>query len=524
MAKQGLLFLTILALLTACKRDLPTQWEVDGLVPLAHGKVGLADLLPDSMLTTNDEGVLHLRIDENLTDFDLDSLVEIPDTTIRESFTPGFPWGPVTLPPGTSVLNQEDESVFAISAVELKRVSMKGGFMEFSVKNYMDGQLVLSYALPGATKGGVPVEIEEVLLPGSGENPSVYTGNIPLEGYTFDFTGTSGNGSNTMVSIFGATVDPNGPGDALIYGTDSLVVEVRFVEPEVRYALGYFGEHEIAIRDTMNLELMQSLAGGSLLLDEIDLSFDIVNRVGADAQIEINGIKGKNTASDNVVEVQNDALFDQINITRAFDNNGSIEPTYYSFQLDESNSNITEFVSNLPDALILDIDLHVNPLGNVSASNDFIYTEEPMDAQLIADIPLCVSMENLKIQDTLSIESAIDMQASGKVFLYAENAFPFAATVSISVVDASGAVQATFASDQQLLSGVYDSVSFDVEGSSSIVEFELLDGSLASIQPENTIVVSVEFDTFNNEEVKFTESNYIDFNIVADFAAYIEIE
>ena len=193
MAKQGLLFLTILALLTACKRDLPTQWEVDGLLPLAHGKVGLADLLPDSMLTTNDQGVLHLRIDENLTDFDLDSLVEIPDTTIRESFTPGFPWGPVTLPPGTSVLNQEDESVFAISAVELKRVSMKGGFMEFSVKNYMDGQLVLSYALPGATKGGVPVEIEEVLLPGSGETIGLHRKYF-LEGYTFDFTGTSGTG------------------------------------------------------------------------------------------------------------------------------------------------------------------------------------------------------------------------------------------------------------------------------------------------------------------------------------------
>ncbi|MFT4678983.1 MAG: hypothetical protein ACI84C_001289 [Flavobacteriales bacterium] len=524
MMNKGFAILCLLTLLFGCKRENPTSWSTQELIPLAHGTLNLGNLVPDSLLSSDDTGLLHFYLDESLTDFNLDSLVQIPDTNIHRSFTSGLSGGPFEIPQGTSVLDQEDQNVFAVSEAELKEVLLKGGMLEYTMYNHMNGQLVMDYSIPGAVKNGEPVAFTEVLPPGSGANPSVVQGTIDLTDYRIDFSGPTGTSSNTLVSIFNATVDPNGPGAASIFGDDSLVLDVKFVQAAVHYGKGYFGHHNIEVRDTADFTLLNSLAGGSLTLGEVDLSLEIVNKVGADAQIQINGIKGNNTFNDNLETLDNVSLADQINITRAFDNNGTVEPTYYSIALDENNSNIPVFLSNMPNQLIMDVDIEVNPLGNVAANNDFIYTDQPLEARLVADIPLCVRLENLKIRDTLDIENSLDFVAHGKLFLYVKNSFPFAATVSAEVIDAEGNSVATLASEESMASGFYDGASMQSDLVESTLELTFAEGVINNITDTNRIVITVVFDSYGDEVVKLTAANELEISIVADLDAILEIE
>ncbi len=521
---RGLVFLCLISLLVGCKRERPTAWSAQELIPLAHGTLTLANLVPDSLLSVDDDGLLHFYLDENLTDFNIDSLVQIPDTTIHRSFTSGISGGPFEIAQGTSVLDQQDENVFAVSEAALKEVILKGGVLEYTLYNHMNGQLIMDYAIPGATKDGESVAFSEILPPGSGSNPSIVEGTIDLADYRIDFSGPSGASSNTLVSIFNATVDPDGPGPASVYGTDSLVLDVRFVDAAVHYGRGYFGQHHIEVRDTADFSLLNSLAGGNLTLGDMELSLEIVNRVGADAQIQINTLKGSNTFNDTQQTLDNVSLSDQINITRAFENNGVVEPTYHSILLDEGNSNISDFISNMPNQLLMDVDIEVNPLGNVSANNDFIYTDQPLDAHLIADIPLCVRLDNLKIQDTLAIENALGFDAKGKLFLYVENSFPFEATVSVELIDASGLVVASMASQELMASGFYDSSSLQADAVESTLELTFAEGVIENITEANSFVVTVIFDSYGNDLVKLTSQNQLTLSIVADLETILEFE
>ena len=75
-----------LAMLCACKREEATTWVTGIKAPLAKGSLSISDLLPEEYLYADADQRWHFRIEKNLTDFQIDSLVEIPDTTIHKAF------------------------------------------------------------------------------------------------------------------------------------------------------------------------------------------------------------------------------------------------------------------------------------------------------------------------------------------------------------------------------------------------------------------------------------------------------
>lgn len=52
-----LLSLMILLLYSGCKRDLETTWDTDLAAPIAHAEMDLSDLVGDSLLVTNSDGL-----------------------------------------------------------------------------------------------------------------------------------------------------------------------------------------------------------------------------------------------------------------------------------------------------------------------------------------------------------------------------------------------------------------------------------------------------------------------------------
>ncbi|MBL7941534.1 MAG: hypothetical protein JNM00_02150, partial [Flavobacteriales bacterium] len=347
---------------SACRRDEPTRWTVDLAVPIAHGSLGLDDLVADSLLYADATGLWHLAFDYSLTGFDVDSLVEMPDTTIEKLFEVPLVGGPYDVPAGQEIINQDENTTLSVNNVELKEAIAKQGTLEYTVKSYVNGQLQCIYSLPGITLNGVPVLIDVHTMPGNQFIPFEFSGSINLSGYHFDLTGESGTASNQVFSNLIVKVDPLATAAAQVSGGDQIEITLKFVDPVVQYARGYFGQHLYEFNESIDVSGDMQFPSGVLNLEQAALSLEITNAVGADAIVDFGTIRAINHENNSYVLLNHSGLLSPLNITRAFDNNGWIESTSVSELVNQSNSNLISFLEVLPDELAFNGKIEVNPL------------------------------------------------------------------------------------------------------------------------------------------------------------------
>ena len=95
----------------------------------------------------------------------------------------------------------------------------------------------------------------------------------------------------------------------------------------------------------------------------------------------------------------------------------------------------------------------MNPLGNISASNDFLYTNNAINADLRMDIPLRIGIQNLILTDTIALsDSERELPVEGKLLLWIKNGFALEANVSLYALSNDG--RDLIASDLRLLPAI----------------------------------------------------------------------
>src|SRR5688572_8643943 len=96
--KQFGLYLAISLLFLSCRKPASVNWDVDLTVPIANAKLDIKNFFGDTLISSDNTGLLHLKLDREVFAIELDSLFQLPDTSIINSFT--FQTLPVTLQPG----------------------------------------------------------------------------------------------------------------------------------------------------------------------------------------------------------------------------------------------------------------------------------------------------------------------------------------------------------------------------------------------------------------------------------------
>lgn len=520
MKKHGLIFFCfclISILWISCKREERTTWNSDVLLPLASGSLHIDDLVPDSLLSADENSLWHLILTENLTDFDLDTLVGIPDTTISKKFNVPIIGGPFPIPAGQVIIDEEENNLLTLNDVELREIHIQSGFLEYSIRSYINGYLDCNYELPGVTLDGVGTFIAITTQPSVGITPYTEEGVIDLSHHHIDLTGETGAMFNRIYTHL--TIEPSvgAPTQTLVSGDDSVVVELRFVDPVVEYARGYFGQQFYHLNQQVNFGDHVNFPDGSLNLDQARMKFHISNSVGADARIEFGALSNYNTANNTSVALDYQPLFEPLNITRAFDNGGSVISTEYDFVMNELNSNIVPFIENLPDAFTLQGDISINPLGDVSAGHDFIYSENALHANLELDIPLLVSVDNMTFVDTIDIGSAVDLEAEGFLYLYANNYFPFSARCDAFLIDSENHYVASLINHDVIASGMNTSVIGLTAPVESVLSIPLNSAIIEGFNTEHRIVIQIILDSPEFNQPSGLYKNYkIDYKIVGD--------
>jgi len=332
-----------------------------------------------------------------------------------------------------------------------------------------------------------------------------------------DLTGQSGFMSNRIYTHLSILTSADAPEVAQVYGQDSVVVELRFVEPKIEYARGYFGQHIYNLNQTVDFGDGFNMPSGALNIDQASMNLDITNAVGVDAQIQFESISGYNVYTDNTVQLAHPPLYQSLNITRAADNGGNIQSHSYGYSLNNGNSNIDAFIENLPASLQLQGNVKINPLGNITDGNDFIYTDNTLKAILNLDIPLSIGMENVAFADTMSITTSSSINADGNLVLYVNNAFPFSAKCSVSIIDEFNQTVNSLLTD-----GLIDyAISTSTPGLTvpvlSTLSIPLNPEILSNLDEHHRIVIGVKLNTPTfNDHYGLYKNYFMDFKIIAD--------
>ncbi|MES2590631.1 MAG: hypothetical protein V4608_02015 [Bacteroidota bacterium] len=502
-------------------------WETDVLAPLINATLDINNLLPDSILQSNPDSSMKIVYENDIYNLSMDTLFKIPDTTLKQVYT--IPVS-VTFSPGQVVVNNNlSETTYSLPGVQLRSTTIKSGFVRYQIKSRVKEVTNFVYSIPSAKLNGVPFTINVTVPAAVGTNPGVYDQTYDLSGYVFTLTGINNNKVNTLYTSFSAAVSANGQ-PVVIGNTDSLIISNTFSDIVPYYAKGYFGENTINVGPSeTEFSLFKRIASGTIQLEDVNFNLKIENPIGLDARAYINNLSSINTRTGTTVNLSNTVVGAPININRAAESGENTVPYIVNFPLTTTNSNIKQMIENLPDKLGYAMQINTNPLGNVSGSNDFIYSDKLLKAQMNMEIPLSLIATNLTLVDTLDLNfsgKGAQNVNNGTITVFADNGFPFDATLQIYLLNESNAiVDSVFTNANIIDEAVLNSNLRVIDKRLTQIAVHFSESKMDLLQNTKKVILKVKFHTSSQSQyVKIYNEYTMDVKLVGDFNYTIQLK
>ncbi|MBQ20156.1 MAG: hypothetical protein CMD31_05325 [Flavobacteriales bacterium] len=518
------LFLTVILALFSCRKDFEQpEWDVDLLAPLVKTTLNIGDLLPDSVLQTNPDTSLKIVYETSIFDVDMDSLFRISDTTINEVFPMSLS---VLAAPGDAFYSVDREVTLNVTNnVQLNYALVESGFIEIEIWSEIQEQIIVTYTIPTATKNGDTLVLTELIPAGNGSQPGYFTTRIDISDYELNLTGINNNKVNTFVTRAVAVVDTNATQSVLVSAGQEIAITNKLVDVVPAFVRGYFGNQQFRFGpESTTFDVFNRISGGTLDLDQVNVNLTFENGIGVDARLTINQLEAVNTNTSTNSALNHTIIGNAMNINRAQRTFSVPEVNYttHTTSITTANSNIDQMIELFPNELIYDISLHINPLGNISGNNDFVFKKHPLKTNLNVEFPLSLIANQLTLTDTTEINLRDENKGNiidGDLILYAENGFPFDATISLSLLDASNNQLVAINSLGNILAAALNSNLRATTKKSSKVVFQLSEQDIIHLYNTENIVVNVSFTTIGQPQfIKIYEDYELDLKVVGDFS------
>jgi hypothetical protein len=495
--KQIYFILFLSVFIISCKKN-KTSWDSDYALPLINDSLTLNNYVNDSTLGVNSAGFYQMNLKRELFRFDLNSEIGIPDTTIVTSFTSIVT---VPVPPGTSFINDAQEKNLNLTNLELTNIILKKGQIDVKVSNPYATDVICTITLPNATKNGVVITDQLTISPGTISNPTIGTKTIDISYAILDLKGLAGNSFNKLAYQITVKSDPSGPS---VNNTPSHVtkVETKIKNLELMYAKGYFGNRIITETVETNVDVLQKWISGSLDLQGINLNLALTNSIKAMARIkiiELTTIKSDGSS----VSLNSSQINVAQNVNPATGSWSTLSPSVLNFPFNTSNSNIESFLENAGPKIKIVYEFELNPLGNISSSNNEIFPQSEARLDLSLDMPLSIGLTDFNLRDTLAInlsknQDNLDRAQSAKITVDVENGFPISANLSLSILDENNLLLLTISNPAAIESSVFGYPnSTGLNTKKSQVVWELSKEDIQKIKNGSKVVIDGLFNTPN---------------------------
>lgn len=524
--KQILTLLVACSLLFSCKKE-KAYWDVDLYAPVAQTSLNLSSLFPDTLLESQADSSLEIVLQQDLFNFSADSLLKVPDTNIVNNFV--FPvFGFITYNPNDlyDLSPSGSEITYDLQGVELHDAILRSGKILIHVESALRQPSIYTCKLPSATLNGLPLVMDIPITGGSILNPATKDTAIDVSGYQLNLTGINGNKVNTLVQYITLRIDPNANADTVFMGQFvNSVVNLKDIVPQ--YGHGYFGTQNINVGpDSAFFEIFNQIQSGTMDLDNAQVDLTIKNEFGVDLRGKINQLVSRNSKTGNSVSLTGSNINNYFNINRALATGNTTNPVIGSnktLSINPGNSNILSFIGNLPNWLEYAMIANLNPLGNVSGTNDFAYYGTSLNAKMDVRIPLKFSASNLILLDTTEFSlgdfNEIDNINRGALILKASNTYPFELSLDALLLDENNTPLNYLlnAPNNKINAPVLDQNGKVIQASVSEIRIEISAEKIEALKKARKIAFSAKFSTAGQpNKTTFLDYYKLDLLLTAD--------
>ena len=409
------------------------------------------------------------------------------------------------------------ETSFDLGDAQITEIGIKTGIVKISLISTIPDTGRIIYNIPSLKKNGIPFSTEKIVPTTiSGESTDYI---FDFQDYVLDLTGKDGRiGGDTVNTIYSELITYiDSTGELVTLNQlDSFYYFTEFIFSP-KYALGYLGTDTVEFGpEIIENNIFNNIVGGNIDLNNTELSVEINNYFGADANLVFTELTAENTntgiiTTPTVDEDGNNFIGHEYNINRATLinlENANIESSKTSIKL-----NADEMLSILPDKISTSLNVYLNPNGQ-SSNPDFLFPEYPIDASIELKVPLNIIANDLHLRDTsdIDIQQNEDLEID-KVYLKVENGFPIDCDFNMILLDMNKNVIDTLFNNQFVSSGLMQN-SVVVEKSISI-----LDATVPNFDQIKNVVFDIKF---NTDDVNNHVSIYNDYTI--DFLLSVKLK
>lgn len=340
-------------------------------------------------------------------------------------------------PEQTVIDNYANVKYYFGNDIEITKMGIRSGTLEVNAISTIANPLNFTYSLPSTVKDGVPVSVT-ANLPAAPDSvtPSVVDTVFDLAGHWTDLT-VNGDSTNLFPQhIIGNMLYTGNL--VFIDLADSIRVEYGLIDIIPEYIEGYIGTQSFVVTDTLAFDLLKRVAGGTASLEETEVGFTFLNSIGVDGELDMKQLTAKNTRNNTSVDLNAAPFNSPLTIGGArLPNVGQEVSTY--IPLNTQNSNIQNFISNLPDQVLYDLEVVANKNAIPSLLNNFASYDSKIMALLDMTVPLYGMSNRLTLADTSDMDlSSVEIPSeleNAALDLIIENGFPFQTDIQMYFMD-----------------------------------------------------------------------------------------
>jgi hypothetical protein len=425
----------LLLILWGCRKPSGTNWDVDMALPVAHSRLNISNYVSDTLISADSTGLLHVLVNQEVASLLLDSLLNLPSTSIADTLMSPFQ---ATLNPGEPLpLTPKSDVRFDIDGgVEIAFADIREGMLTVDFSNQVTEPLDLVYRIPSATRDGQVLEVRETVPPGEHSLKKSYD----LSGYRLNMRGENGNTYNTLVQAYTIALNPQSPKVVVPQGKGA-IIELSFSRIVPEYVEGYFGQSTFDITsDTTDFGVLNNFKADNFMLSEATMQFRILNEFGADFRASLSGITSINSVNASSVTLTHDRLA-RIPINWPTRVGGAVKASTTTILFNSANSNIVPFISNFPDRISYQGSVSINPppAGDAVGHTNYAYYGKGIRILADVDIPVKFRADRFRLESVAETDfrnsTQLDNIRSGNIIIDVNNGFPFSAHLQIYMRD-----------------------------------------------------------------------------------------
>lgn len=341
--------------------------------------------------------------------------------------------------PSQNVIEQNEGLTVYMGGAEVKYFKAKSGMLRMNLVSTIQEDMTMFFEIPSAIKQGKKLSRIVKLPAAKPGGISTRDELFDLTDYLFDCRGKNPDTKdtvNTFHQILIVTLDSSGRKVAVGL-KDSIRIDYHLESMIPDYAIGYMGQ---TLTQTGNqvapFDLFKGL-DGDVKFKDFKMSLLLRNSIGSDGRLKVHSLVGENVFTNKKTPLTATPFANDILISSPpFVRNAYTET---EIELNGNNSNIKQFIENLPQRLQYNIDLETNPNGNVNLYKDFVFENSKVDVLLKVEVPAEFSLGKFTLRDTQSVDwnaiGGLDRVKSARLNVRVKNMFPLGANLQLVLLD-----------------------------------------------------------------------------------------